>query len=141
MGQVFRYPFKARFQDIDAAGILFFARNFDYFHDAYVAFLDALGLPLDSSLKTADFLLPLVHAEANFVAPMRFGQSAEIELTLSRLGESSYTVCYRIQATDKKQITRGETVHCCVVRNSFESRALPEQLRQALLPYLDAAEA
>jgi 1,4-dihydroxy-2-naphthoyl-CoA hydrolase len=141
MGQVFRYPFKARFQDIDAAGILFFARNFDYFHDAYVAFLDALGLPLDSSLKTADFLLPLVHAEADFVAPMRFGQSAEIELTLSRLGESSYTVYYRIQAADKKQITRGETVHCCVVRSSFESRALPEQLRQALLPYLDAAEA
>ena len=138
MTQIFRYPFKARFQDIDAAGILFFGRNFDYFHDAYVAFLDALGMPLDSSLKTADFLLPLVHAQADFIGPMRFGQAAEIELKLSRLGQSSYTIKYLIKAADGSAVTRGETVHCCVQRESFEARALPTRLREALAPYLEA---
>ncbi len=136
MAQVFRYPFKARFQDIDAAGILFFGRNFDYFHDAYVAFLDHLGLPLDTSLQTADFLLPLVHANADFVTPMRFGERGEIELYLKRLGDSSYTIGYAMKAANGQTITRGETVHCCVLRANFESHSLPQELRDAFAPYL-----
>ncbi len=136
MAQIFRYRFKARFQDIDAAGILFFGRNFDYFHDAYVAFLDSLGLPLDASLQTADFLLPLVHTNADFVQPMRFGERGEIELSLKRLGASSYTIGYVLKAADDTTITRGETVHCCVRRANFESHPLPQELRDALAPYL-----
>ena len=39
----FTHRMLARFQDVDAAGIVFFARIFDYFHDAYVAFFAAHG--------------------------------------------------------------------------------------------------
>ena len=36
----FTHHLPARFQDCDAAGIVFYARVFDYFHDAYVGSVD-----------------------------------------------------------------------------------------------------
>ena len=35
-----------RFQDIDAAGIIFYPRVLEMFHDAYAAFLTFAGSPL-----------------------------------------------------------------------------------------------
>ena len=78
MNQVYVYPHRGRFQDIDAAGILFFARNFDYFHDAYLAFLEHLEMPLHEHLDGAEFVIPLVHAEADFAKPIRFGTRCDV---------------------------------------------------------------
>ncbi len=36
---IFTLTAGVRFQDIDAAGFLFFARTFDLFHDSWLAFL------------------------------------------------------------------------------------------------------
>ena len=116
---------------------MFFGRNFDLFHDAYVAFLEAIGLPLDENLKRGEFLLPLVHAEADFRAPIRFGEGGAVELSVARLGGSSYTIAYRLVGGDGSLLSSGETVHCCVDAKSFERRALPETLRHAMGPFSD----
>lgn len=138
MNQVFHYPKSARFQDIDGAGILFFGRNFDYFHDAYVAFLEALGTPLRQNLENEDYLIPLVHAEADFAAPIRFGDRCDVQIVVARLGTSSYTLSYTLVGEQQQVLTRGRTVHCCVDRRTFASCPLPERLRSALTPYVDA---
>ena len=135
---MFRFPIQARFQDIDAAGILFFGRNFDYFHDAYVAFLGAIGEPLHERLADADHLLPLVHAEADFVAPLRFGSEAEVELAVATLGRSSFRIAYALRRSDGALISSGSTVHVCVDKKAFAPRPLDEGLRAALLPHLNA---
>jgi YbgC/YbaW family acyl-CoA thioester hydrolase len=135
---MFRFPIRARFQDIDAVGILFFGRNFDYFHDAYVAFLSAIGLPLHEQLAEADHLLPLVHAEADFAAPLRFGDEAEVELTVATLGHSSYRIAYALRRSDGVLISSGTTVHVCVAKDGFAPRPLAQELRAALTPYLSA---
>jgi YbgC/YbaW family acyl-CoA thioester hydrolase len=139
LNQTFTHPVQARFQDIDAAGILFFGRNFDYFHDAYVAFLEAVGLPLPNQLKAAEIVLPLVHAQADFVAPVPFGTRADIELHIKRIGDTSFTVAYTMRRNDGVVLTRGKTVHCAVTTNGFKGCPLPEPLRRALEDYAHPA--
>ena len=138
MNQIFRHLLSARFQDIDGAGILFFGRNFDYFHDAYVAFLEALGTPLRQNLENEDYLIPLVHAEADFAAPIRFGDRCDVQIRVARLGTSSYTLSYTLVGEQQQVLTRGQTVHCCVDRKTFASCPLPERLKTALTPYVAA---
>jgi len=117
---------------------MFFGRNFDVFHDAYVSFLEAIGLPLDENLRRRDYLLPLVHAEADFRAPVRFGEGGTVELSVARLGASSYTIAFRLLGEGGSLLSAGKTVHCCVDAASFERRNLPEALCAALTPYVNA---
>ena len=135
MNQVYVYPHRGRFQDIDAAGILFFARNCDYFHDAYLAFLEHLEMPLHEHLDDAEFVIPLVHAEADFAKPIRFGTRCDVHIEVARLGTSSFTLAYTLRGDGDRVLTTGQTVHCCVERATFASRALPERLSAALKPY------
>lgn len=64
---------QVRFQDVDAAGVVFFARYFDLVHDAYAAFLESRGHPLASMFATPAWILPLRHAEADYLRPLRLG--------------------------------------------------------------------
>jgi len=138
LSQTFVHEMRARFQDIDGAGILFFGRNFDYFHDAYVAFLEALGMPLHRNLDHGEFLIPLVHAEADFSKPIKFGDQCNVQVRIARLGNSSYTVSYTMVSDQGQALTRGQTVHCCVDRETFQARPLPDRLTEAFRPYLES---
>lgn len=91
----FVHTFPIRFQDVDAAGIVFFARVLDYFHDAYVAFLQDRGLPLADVLRNAEWGLPLRHAEADYLAPLAFGDVVDVGLVGASFMESDLVVAYR----------------------------------------------
>jgi hypothetical protein len=43
----FRYDFRVALHDIDAAGIMFYGHLFRHAHDAYEAFMGAIGFPLE----------------------------------------------------------------------------------------------
>src|SRR5690349_4057971 len=85
-----------RFQDIDAAGIVFYPRILEYFHDAYVAFLAAHGAPLHEALQTGSFLAPIKHCEADFMAPLRFGEQVGVALVRGLVAGSVVTIGYRV---------------------------------------------
>ena len=57
-----------RFQDVDAAGTIFFPKVYEYFSDAYLDLLLAAGLDVPGSLARRESAAPLVHSEA---APLR----------------------------------------------------------------------
>jgi 1,4-dihydroxy-2-naphthoyl-CoA hydrolase len=120
-----------RFQDVDAAGIVFFARVFDYFHDAYVAFLRSRGAPLEDALQDGSWVAPLRHAEADYRRPLRFADSLAITVTVLAVEETEFRMGYRIE-TDDGVACEGETVHVSVDPNTFRRAPLPPILRRAL---------
>ncbi len=91
----FVHTMPVRFQDVDAAGIVFFSRLFDYFHDAYVAFLEHRGLGLPGVLRRAEWGLPLRHAEADFLVPLAFGDVVDVGLVRAAWKESNLIIGYR----------------------------------------------
>ena len=123
-----------RFQDIDAAGIIFFPRVPEYFCDAYIGMLLAHGFDLPRALEDKRVNVPLVHAEADYLAPLRFGDPVLVEVALVRLQRSSFSLGYRVRrAGDGGVACLGQTSHVCVDGATFRSCPIPEPLRAALL--------
>ena len=60
----FRATIPVRFQDVDAAGVLFFGRIFDYCHHAYEELIESSGVDRAHYFSRAEYLVPIVHAEA-----------------------------------------------------------------------------
>lgn len=94
----FTYVTPVRFADVDHAGIVYYPRFFHLFHLAFEElFRQRIGGRAYVDLLDRDRVgFPAVRAEAEFKAPLRFGDTAEIELTVARLGTKSITFRYRI---------------------------------------------
>lgn len=128
---LFRHPMVVAFQDVDAAGIVFFARIFRYLHDGYAAFLAAHGFPLHVAFAQGTFTAPLVHAEADFLAPMRFGDEVDVCLVAVEVVGSRVSFGFRIEGAGLVRAV-GKTVHMFVDRDSFERAPIPGELARVL---------
>jgi YbgC/YbaW family acyl-CoA thioester hydrolase len=123
-----------RFQDIDAAGIVFFSRFFEYAHAAYETFLAENGFPLARVLKEGQWAAPLRHVEADYRAPVRFGEQLGVQLVLAYVQESEITLGFRIVRVDAKVCATVQTVHTFVSPRDFQRREVPSGLVRALEP-------
>jgi 1,4-dihydroxy-2-naphthoyl-CoA hydrolase len=121
-----------RFQDIDAAGIIFYPRVLDMFHDVYVAFLAFAGSPLPEVLKRGSWLAPVRHAEADYFKPLRFGDEISVEICRAHVAETEATLGYRIARAGGGEVCAvGQVVHT-FVDTSFKRMPIPEGVRRAL---------
>jgi YbgC/YbaW family acyl-CoA thioester hydrolase len=122
-----------RFQDIDAAGIIFYPRVLEMFHDAYAAFLAFAGSPLPEVLRHGTWLAPVRHAEADYFKPLRFGDPVSVEICRAHLAETEATLGYRIARSESSEVcVVGQVVHTFVERATFKRTAVPDGVRQAL---------
>jgi 1,4-dihydroxy-2-naphthoyl-CoA hydrolase len=122
-----------RFQDVDAAGIIFYPRVLEMFHDVYVAFLAFAGAPLPEVLRTGTWIAPVRHAEADYFKPLRFGDPVTVEICRAHLSETEATLGYRIaRSNDGEVCVVGQVVHTFVDRASFKRTPIPEPIRIAL---------
>jgi 1,4-dihydroxy-2-naphthoyl-CoA hydrolase len=124
-------PRVVRFQDVDAAGIIFFARAFEYFHDAYVEFLEANGCALPDALRERSWAAPLRHAEADYLRPLRFGDRIEVALVAAHVEPSEVTIGYRVtrEASEETAVV-GQCVHTFIDPERFVRRAMPDEMRK-----------
>jgi len=128
-----RFEMTVRLQHTDAAGVVFFARFFEIVHLAFEDFLDALGHPLPQDLALADVAYPIVHASADYRAPLRLGQRIVVEVSVAEVKSRSFSLEYAILLPDGTQTARARTVHVAVDGNVRGHWAeLPADLRAAL---------
>ena len=128
----FVHEVAVRFHEVDPAGVVFFSRYFQYAHDAYEAWLRAIGLSLDPPVLRGDYALPLVRAEADFRSPVRLGARLRVELEPLSVGKTSYTMLARI-CTPEGAAAVVRFVSVCVDPAAWRPHPLPERLRTALL--------
>ncbi len=102
----FTFVTPVRFADVDHAGIVYYPRFFHFFHLAFEElFRQRMGPRAYLDLLDRRRIgFPAVRAEADYKAPLRFGDTAEIDLSVSRLGGKSITFRYRVhRAADAEQ--------------------------------------
>ena len=134
----FEYRYRLALHEVDAAGVAFFGHLFRHAHDAYELFMEGLGLGLRELLEEGSRGLPLVHCEADFLAPIRHRDPVRIELTVIRLGTSSFDIGYRFLAQDGRPLARAKTRHVLVDRAEGSPLPLPTDMRTPLAAYLQA---
>jgi acyl-CoA thioesterase FadM len=125
-----------RLYDTDAAGFLFYGSQFRIAHAALEEFLDHVGLPIGAVLRERAQLFPVVHAEADYRAPLTAGDRLRVRVGVRAVGERSFTIAYRFLLPDGREAGSVLTVHAALDTATGASCPLPEALRAALAPYL-----
>ena len=136
-GEVFIFDRHVRFDEVDAAQILFFARFFNYAHDAMEAFFGQLPGGYVDLINTRKVGLPAVHVEADFINPLRFGDVARIEVVVTRIGRSS--VSFRHAMSRLRDDARVAVVtHVCaaVDLTHMKSVPIPDDMRALMSRHL-----
>lgn len=121
----FTHARRVRFQDVDAAGIVFYPRVLEYFHDAYVAWMDAENLGFAEAVLSREWGAPIKHVEATFVRPMKFGDDVSVELVGCRLDGSDIWLAYRILSRGGALVAFGHTHQVSIDLATFKRSALP----------------
>lgn len=124
---------KVRFGDVDMAGLVYYPTLFHYCHVAMEEFFAArCGIQYDELIRAERMGFPTVNAQAEFFAPLVYGDEVDVEVFVSRTGRTSATFEYRLRrAADGFLCARATLVQ--VAMNLDERRAvvLPERLRSA----------
>jgi len=129
---VFSNEVAVRLQDTDAAGILFFANQFIYAHETYEMLMEEIGLSFKSILDHENYLIPLVHAESNYYEPLSVGQRLSVELSVENIGDTSFTLSYKLKSADGIVVGDCRTVHVTINSKSGKKIPLPAKLRDGL---------
>lgn len=121
---MFVYERPVRFEEVDTAGIVFFARFLSYAHEAMEALLGGLDGGYVRLVNERRIGMPAVHVSCDFRSPLRFGDVARIETHVVRIGNKS--VAYRYAFFRKQDGVDVATVeHVCAVTNLDAMRAVP----------------
>lgn len=128
---LFKYSFTTRLHDIDAAGVVFFARIFYYAHDAYETFLNHHQQSIEKILQ-ADFILPVSHTEADFKAPIFLNEEITIEIFFQNVKDNEFTLNYHFLDQSGRLKATALTQHVCLDSSTRTRKALPDSIRSLL---------
>src|SRR4051812_12290672 len=81
---------KIRLRDTDATGVLYFTEQLRM---ALEVLEDCFSL--QEMIEKENFLMPIVHAESDYNAPLKVGDTVEISISCEKIGTSSFTLKYR----------------------------------------------
>jgi 1,4-dihydroxy-2-naphthoyl-CoA hydrolase len=118
-------------RDTDATGVLFFTEQLRLCVEAFESFLAERGFTVGRMLMSSDYLMPIVHAESDYYAPVKVGDLVKIDLVLGRIGTSSFTLNYKVYCNDK-ETGKSSTVHVSVDKKAGTTIPLPQQLLDLL---------
>ncbi len=136
---MFTHHETVQLHDTDAYGIIFFANQLKFCHNAFQALLERIGLPMPPTRPTDGSMLVIVHIASDYHAPVRLGDRLTIGVVIAAFGTTSLTVRYRLVNQLGREVGTVTSVHVAIDVVSNAKAPLPVQLRTALSPHLGAS--
>jgi 1,4-dihydroxy-2-naphthoyl-CoA hydrolase len=127
----FTYNRTVRFQDTDAAGVVYFANVLGICHEAYEKSLEASSINLKDFFTNPSVGFPIVHTSVDFLRPMFVGDKLLISLIPQKIGVDKFEISYEITVAEvvvAKAITR----HVCIDVSSRSKQELTDEIVQWL---------
>lgn len=132
--------FPVRFDDVDYARVVFFPKLFAYAHRVFEDFFQIeLGESYATVLERRKIGFPSVHAEADFIAPLRFGDTCRAVLEVERVSKGSIACRYELLREAPR--TLAATIRIVVATidlDTFAPIAVPDDLRALFLRHIRA---
>lgn len=132
---MFKVERRIQFYDCDPAGILFFSKVFDICHAAYEILLEQKEAERNY-FDDPDIAIPLVHAESNYVQPISYGMRVITDIQVKEIGDTSFTISYRITSSKGDLLASVKTIHVCISKHNWQKIGVPEDLRSLLEMYV-----
>ncbi len=121
---MFRYTRTIFLRDTDATGVLYFSEQLKICQEVFEAYLSK-KFTLNQMLREHDFLLPIVHAEADYSLPILVGDVLEIQLSLGDIGSSSFSLGFKV-LKGTQEVGSAKIVHVALSKETGKSIPIPE---------------
>jgi len=119
------------FNQVDPGGILFYGEVFNIVHSAYEEMLNSFDLDTNY-FEHSEFAIPIIHSEADYLKPVKFGDEIITKIVVSELKTSSFSLEFEIQDIIGNILVKVKTVHVFVKKKGFAKTELPTGLRNKL---------
>ncbi|MEH2467564.1 acyl-CoA thioesterase [Nostoc sp.] len=127
----FTYNRTVRFQDTDAARVVYFTNVLSICHEAYEESLEASSINLKDFFINPSVAFPIVHASVDFLRPMFVGDKLLISLIPQKIGINKFEISYEITVA-KVVVAKAISRHVCIDASSRSKQELPEEIIQWL---------
>ena len=125
------YPIEVRYGDLDPQGHVNNAKFLTYLEQARIGYISQLGLWNGGSFLDVGIILADAHLV--FRAPVLFGQKVRVGVRVSRLGNKSMDMEYRLEeAGSGQELASGSTVLVTYDYRAEHTIPIPDNWRQAI---------
>lgn len=135
---MFAHPQTIQLHHIDAYGILFFANQLAFCHDAFQAWLAANGRPLAPTRGEAEYIAVMVRVESEYRAPVRLGDRLNVVYTVAAVGTTSFTNRYLLVNPAGTVVGEVRTVQVTIDPATSAKMPIPAWLRALLVANAEA---
>jgi len=126
---VFRTSILVRFGDLDPAGIAYYPNLVNFLHESFEDFCAGhVGRPYPE-LYREGIGFPSVKLEMEFLAPVRYGDHVDVDVTVEHLGRSSVRIRYEASVKGRA-VFKARNTSVAVDMSTFRPMDLPPWLRQ-----------
>ncbi len=124
----FTYLRTVRFQETDAAGVVYFTNILNICHEAYEASLVQAQIDLKTFFNHTETAIPILHASVDFLQPIYCGDQLMVYLEPIQVDENQFKIEYTITRLqgDNQAIAKGLTQHICIHPVTRKRQPLPE---------------
>lgn len=126
----FMYCRMIRFDETDAAGVVYFANILTLCHEAYEASLVAAGVNIRVFFGGGSLAVPVIHASVDFRRPLHCGDQVAIALTPCPLDDTTFEIRYCLSNAEQKTVATALTRHLCIDGTSRQRHPLSPELVQ-----------
>ena len=129
---------RVEFSETDMAGIVHYSIFFRYMETAEHGFFRSLGFSVVTDKTDPPVGWPRVHAECDYLQPLRFEDEVEIHMLVSEKKSKALTYAFRfrkLNALPPVEIARGKLTVVCVTHNfegEMEAVPIPEALAEKI---------
>jgi len=122
------------FPMVDIAGIVYYPKFWDLAHRFYdESWEHTCGIHYNEILQHHRIGFPLVHSEANFLHPLKYGDTAFCKISVINIGNTSITWSYKIFNQDNELCwTAIQTTVCTSMDSIKEKISVPDWMRTGL---------
>lgn len=127
----FEVPQKIRFGDVDKAGIAYYPHIFNMCHVAFEEMWEKfIGRSYDRLILEDRIGMPIVHVNADFMAPLQYGADIAIRVSVVRIGTRSLEFQFDFfNSGDRKHLARINITNAMVQMDTFRSVEIPPAYR------------
>jgi 4-hydroxybenzoyl-CoA thioesterase len=123
-----------RFGDCDPAGLVYYPTILHYLHIAMEEFfLERCGVAYHRLMADERIGFPTVNTQTEFFVPLVYGDEADIEVRVLKVGNSSLILGYTVRrASDAIICATARNVHVAMDLDTRRSHPIPSQYRSHL---------
>ena len=125
---------KVRFGDCDSAGVIHFHNLLRWSHESWEESIEIYGINVeeifpDLSSRINKNIFPIVNCEANFLSPIKIGDSLQIKISPKKINNHLFQV-NTIFIKNETKVAEGKIIHCSIDFDTKRKAKLPDQLEK-----------